>query len=165
MMGKTIVDTRGRLEGELVRMKNMESHYVTVFGDDTNDIKMMNEADKSIAVVNAKTDIKAIANQIVLSNSEDGVVKYMLKAENILDLEMLEADFGKKGGGLARQSGFLPNTTPEEMGSCKFVMGDFADTGFPQSSFLSVREDVIIDDAKQTYLLVYDRRANVGRLM
>jgi hydroxymethylpyrimidine pyrophosphatase-like HAD family hydrolase len=42
----------------------MTSQAITVFGDNTNDIKMMKFADRAIAVANAKPEVKAIAARI-----------------------------------------------------------------------------------------------------
>ncbi len=43
------------------------------FGDNTNDIPMFNEADKRYAVENAVDELKALADEIILSNNENGV--------------------------------------------------------------------------------------------
>ena len=56
----------------------MESHSVTVFGDNTNDIKMMEIADTSVAVSNAVPEVKAVADEVIRSNQEDGVINYIL---------------------------------------------------------------------------------------
>lgn len=50
---------------------------LTAFGDHINDIKMLQLAGTGIAMANAETEVKAIADQIIGSNEEDSVVKYM----------------------------------------------------------------------------------------
>lgn len=43
------------------------------FGDNTNDIPMFNESDKSYAVANAVDRLKEIADEVILSNDQNGV--------------------------------------------------------------------------------------------
>lgn len=50
---------------------------VTVFGDNLNDIGMFVKAGKKIAVSNANPMIKELADEIIQSNEEDGVAKYI----------------------------------------------------------------------------------------
>lgn len=63
---------------------NLNDAVLTVFGDNTNDIKMMKAADISIAVENAKEDVKNIADNIIGTNTDDSVIKYILETENIV---------------------------------------------------------------------------------
>jgi len=51
---------------------------LTVFGDNANDIKMFKLADKSIAVDNATNELKSYASEIIGSNEQDSVVKYIV---------------------------------------------------------------------------------------
>lgn len=48
-----------------------------VFGDGKNDIDMFQIADESYAVSNANEDLKKYATDIILSNDEDGVAKWL----------------------------------------------------------------------------------------
>ena len=50
---------------------------IVVFGDNRNDIPMMKIADHSVAVSNAFVDVKAIADEVIGSNDEDAVVKWI----------------------------------------------------------------------------------------
>lgn len=50
---------------------------LVVFGDGKNDIDMFQIADESYAVENAHEDLKNIATDIILSNDEDGVAKWL----------------------------------------------------------------------------------------
>ena len=51
---------------------------VIVFGDGKNDIDMFQLADESYAVENAHEDLKKYATDIILSNDEDGVARWLL---------------------------------------------------------------------------------------
>ena len=48
-----------------------------VFGDGKNDIDMFQIADESYAVTNAHEDLKKYATEVILSNDEDGVAKWL----------------------------------------------------------------------------------------
>jgi len=55
----------------------ISSDKLTVFGDNANDIKMFKLAAKAIAVNNATSELKSYASEIIGSNEEDSVVKYI----------------------------------------------------------------------------------------
>lgn len=59
---------------------------VVVFGDNLNDLPMMREADRSVAVGNAFPEVRAAADEVIGTNDEDAVVKW------------IEADFLKDKG-------------------------------------------------------------------
>lgn len=50
-----------------------------VFGDGKNDIDMFQIGDESYAVANADEELKAFATDIILSNDEDGVAKWLVE--------------------------------------------------------------------------------------
>ena len=50
---------------------------IVVFGDSGNDIKMFQLADRAIAVANATDELKRYATQVIGSNNEDSVVKFI----------------------------------------------------------------------------------------
>ena len=50
---------------------------LVVFGDERNDIDMFEIADEAYAVENAVDELKAIATDVIPSNDEDGVAKWM----------------------------------------------------------------------------------------
>ncbi len=52
---------------------------VIAFGDNFNDIELLNVVGKGIAVANAKKELKAVANEITDSAKEDGVAKAIEK--------------------------------------------------------------------------------------
>jgi len=60
---------------QLKSMLNCER--LIVFGDGKNDIDMFQLADESYAVANAHEDLKKYATDIILSNDEDGVAKWL----------------------------------------------------------------------------------------
>lgn len=51
---------------------------VVAFGDNHNDIEMLENSDVAVAVGNAQPDVKAVADIIVDTNENDGVAKYLL---------------------------------------------------------------------------------------
>lgn len=51
---------------------------VVVFGDNLNDIPMMQVADVAVAVGNALPEVKAIAHEVIGDNASDAVVRYIL---------------------------------------------------------------------------------------
>jgi 5-amino-6-(5-phospho-D-ribitylamino)uracil phosphatase len=51
--------------------------HLTVFGDGLNDIGMFSAADTAVAVANADDELKRHADQIIGTNEEDSVVRYL----------------------------------------------------------------------------------------
>lgn len=52
------------------------------FGDGSNDIEFLQLAGKGIAMKNARSDVKAVANEVTeFTNAEDGVIKTLMKME------------------------------------------------------------------------------------
>ncbi len=54
---------------------------ITAFGDNLNDIIMLGNADTAVAVENAVTQVKKIADIIIGTNNDDSVVKYIEEKE------------------------------------------------------------------------------------
>ncbi|MCK0192258.1 Cof-type HAD-IIB family hydrolase [Arenibacter sp. F20364] len=50
---------------------------VIAFGDNYNDIEMLQNVGRGIAVANARDEVKQIASDLALKNSEDGVAHYI----------------------------------------------------------------------------------------
>lgn len=69
----------------LLRHCDMVGSSVTAFGDNTNDIGMLKYASRAIAVKNACSELKGIADIIIGKNDDDSVVKYIAE-ENRLEL-------------------------------------------------------------------------------
>lgn len=61
----------------LALARKIGSNRIVVFGDNLNDIPMMKIADRSIAVSNAFDEVKDIADEIIGSNDNDAVVKWI----------------------------------------------------------------------------------------
>ena len=55
---------------------------ITAFGDNLNDLVMLNGADTAVAVENAVPQVKEIADVIIGTNTNDSVVKYIMEKEN-----------------------------------------------------------------------------------
>ena len=54
-----------------------DAQDVVAFGDMPNDIEMLDWAGHGVAMANAHPDAKAVANEIALSNNEDGVARVL----------------------------------------------------------------------------------------
>lgn len=67
---------------ELTKSLDISFSEIVSFGDDTNDMEMLRICGTGVAVSNAVTDVKAIADCVTLSNDEDGVADWIEK--NIL---------------------------------------------------------------------------------
>ncbi len=61
----------------LVEMNGIKTDEVVTFGDQVNDVNMLKGADRGIAVANAIPEVKFHANQVIGSNQEDSVVKFI----------------------------------------------------------------------------------------
>lgn len=62
--------------GEILQIRMDE---MLAFGDDENDFDILRHVGKGVAVANAIPGIKEIADDVTLSNDEDGVAKYIEK--------------------------------------------------------------------------------------
>lgn len=76
--------TAGKIQAiqELARILNISLNEIAAFGDDKNDIEMLKMCGTGVAVANAVSDVKDIADSIALSNDENGVAEWL--AENVL---------------------------------------------------------------------------------
>lgn len=63
-------------------VKTLREQYgydnIVCFGDNLNDLPMFKACDTACAVANARDEVKAAAAQIIGSNNEDGVAKWLL---------------------------------------------------------------------------------------
>jgi hydroxymethylpyrimidine pyrophosphatase-like HAD family hydrolase len=58
--------------------KEIGADKVVVFGDNLNDIPMMQVADVAVAVGNALPEVKAIAHEVIGTNTSNAVARYIL---------------------------------------------------------------------------------------
>lgn len=65
---------------QLLRDEYAPGASIVAFGDNHNDIEMLRSADRGIAVHNAIAEVKAIADEIIGSNQEGAVIKYLMDA-------------------------------------------------------------------------------------
>lgn len=61
----------------LVEMTGHAIENLTVFGDHINDIKMLQMAGRGVTVANAEPEVKAVADEVIGSNEDDAVVRYI----------------------------------------------------------------------------------------
>lgn len=69
--------TKSNAIRRILKELQISSNDVIAFGDDYNDVDMIEFCGKGIAVSNAIQEVKQVADDITLSNDEDGVVKYL----------------------------------------------------------------------------------------
>lgn len=72
-----------------VGVKKVADYYgipksrIIAFGDEDNDLEMLDYAGKGVAMANGINDVKTIANDVTLTNEEDGVAVYLKEYFNI----------------------------------------------------------------------------------
>lgn len=74
-LGPKSVSKRSAIEHILLPGQTLND--IIAFGDNYNDIEMMQAAGCSVAVANARTEVKAIADQITLANTDHGVAHFI----------------------------------------------------------------------------------------
>jgi hydroxymethylpyrimidine pyrophosphatase-like HAD family hydrolase len=74
--------TKANAVAALARHWNIAQSEIVAFGDDLNDIDLLNYAGVSVAVANALDEVKDVAKYICDTNENDGVAKWL--AENVL---------------------------------------------------------------------------------
>lgn len=62
---------------KISRKLNLENWKILAFGDDYNDLEMLEKADIGVAMGNAEEQIKAVADFVTLSNEEDVVAVFL----------------------------------------------------------------------------------------
>lgn len=68
---------KSRALRELAEMYGYDMKNVVVFGDQINDIRMFQTAGRAVAVANADDRLKPHADEIIASNEEDAVIRYI----------------------------------------------------------------------------------------
>ncbi|MEO0896525.1 MAG: HAD hydrolase family protein [Bacteroidota bacterium] len=74
--------TKGAAITTLLDDLSLPEAYVTVFGDNLNDLSMFKMAHKGVAMGNARQEVIEVASEIIATNEEDSVVKYIAKVTN-----------------------------------------------------------------------------------
>ena len=69
---------------ELLDLTGFTMDQMVVFGDNLNDVNMFKMAHKAIAVKNASDEIRHLAHEVIGTNEQDSVIKYILKKEGLL---------------------------------------------------------------------------------
>ena len=69
--------TKGKALEKLAGIWNIDRSEIIAFGDDTNDIDMLQYAGSGIAMSNAVEEVKAAADFITKSNDEDGIAIWL----------------------------------------------------------------------------------------
>ncbi len=117
IMNKKATKTNGIKR--LAEARNISMEQIVAFGDDYNDIDMLQSVGIGVAVGNALEDVKKIADQICLSNNEDGVANWIeekmimskINREDMLELTrrmtLKRHCFGRVAGGYFDENGFL----------------------------------------------------------
>lgn len=77
-------ETAGKVQAirELVKILNISLSDIVAFGDDKNDMEMLKICGTGVAVANAISDVKGVADSVTLSNDDDGVAEWL--AKNVL---------------------------------------------------------------------------------
>ncbi len=70
-------DTATKYHGAMLLRKQFHCSHLTGFGDNDNDLPLMQACDLKIAVANATPALRAAADLIIGSNTEDAVVQYL----------------------------------------------------------------------------------------
>ena len=74
-------ETAGKVRAirELAKILNISLSDIVAFGDDKNDMEMLQICGTGVAVANAIPDVKDIADSVTLSNDENGVAEWLVK--------------------------------------------------------------------------------------
>lgn len=62
---------------------NIPSSRIIAFGDEDNDLEMLEYAGRGIAMGNAISELKNVANEVTLSNEDDGIAIYLKEYLNL----------------------------------------------------------------------------------
>lgn len=65
--------SKGNAITELCQKLDINLSQVIGFGDSSNDISMLKVVGKAVAMGNANDDVKAVADEVTLTNDNDGI--------------------------------------------------------------------------------------------
>ncbi|MBD5513854.1 MAG: HAD hydrolase family protein [Lachnospiraceae bacterium] len=63
----------------MIKLLDISLNEIVSFGDDINDMEMLQICGTGVAVSNAVMDVKAVADCVALSNDEDGLAEWLEK--------------------------------------------------------------------------------------
>jgi len=69
--------SKGHALFEVAEHLGIEISNIMAFGDGNNDISMIETAGIGVAMENATPDVRSVANEITLSNNDDGVAEFL----------------------------------------------------------------------------------------
>lgn len=69
--------SKGNALSQLSKLIGIRPENTLVFGDSLNDVSMLNWTPNSVAMENARPEVKAIASHICLPNHQDGVARFI----------------------------------------------------------------------------------------
>lgn len=70
-------DTATKYHGAMLLRQQLGCRHITGFGDNDNDLPLMQACDLRIAVANATPALRAAAHRMIGSNTEDAVIQYL----------------------------------------------------------------------------------------
>ena len=76
----TVHDSRASKDQAIEDLKKnfgLEGRLTVVFGDNRNDISMFKNADHAVAVANAQPEARQYAHEVIGSNEQDAVARYL----------------------------------------------------------------------------------------
>ena len=73
-------DRASKKEGALLIKESSGLSSVAAFGDNLNDLPLLEAADHRYAVANAVEEVRAAADRVIPSNREDGVARFLLES-------------------------------------------------------------------------------------
>ena len=83
--------TKGKALRRLARKMGIRPEETVVFGDSLNDLSMLAYTDHSVAMGNARDEVKAAARYVCLPNGQDGMARFIQE-------KVLRGRLGGKGG-------------------------------------------------------------------
>ncbi len=77
--------TKDQAIQKLIKLCNLDDYELIVFGDQMNDFRMFQIADRAVAVENSIPELKAIATEVIGCNEDDSVMRYIVKEVGLME--------------------------------------------------------------------------------
>lgn len=85
----SIAATKGNTLIELANLLNISSSNIIAFGDDDNDLEMLQKVGWPVSMKNGNDNVKKYSKEITeYDNDNDGVVKYLIKFLNVDNVDI-----------------------------------------------------------------------------